>query len=348
MKQLKGPSEREATADRIERHMGAVIGTARTGLGALQLAKRMIGSRSTHRLNEMAHKVIPVVPVVPAATPGPAAALPSLPTRAAATAVGQLNEVVYFVSCVNRCFAESPQGGDNLAQHTFSLFAKAGLTPVYPPNLSSLCCGQPFDSVNASGAADSALQRTNAALLQASRDGALPVYLDNAPCSLRLIEAQKAGQLDARLKLFDATRFLAERVLPRLKVIKQLARLAVHVPCATAKAGQRGDLLALARACAIELHVPDIACCGFAGSKGFTVPALNANGLRHLREALPQGCDGGVSTSRTCQIGLSTHSGLHYASIEALLDDCTVARSPHAIRRAGLAEAAPSNLQEAR
>ena len=57
---------------RLERHMGAVIGTARAGLGALQLAQRMIGSRSTHRLNEMAHKVIPVVPVVPAATPGPA------------------------------------------------------------------------------------------------------------------------------------------------------------------------------------------------------------------------------------------------------------------------------------
>jgi len=340
MKQLQGPSAHPAMAEQIERHMGAAIGTARAGLGALKLAQRMIGSRSTHRLNGLAHKVIPVVPVAPAATPGPAATLPKLPLLPATPAVAiEARQVVYFSSCVNRCFAENPQGGDNLAQRTFSLMAKAGLTPVYPPDVNSLCCGQPFDSVNAQSAADSALARTNAALLQASRHGDLPVYLDNAPCSLRLIDAQKAGQLDARLKLFDATRFLAEFVLPRLKVISQVARLAVHVPCATTKAGQRGSLLKLAQACAIELTVPDIACCGFAGSKGFTLPALNANGLRHLKAAVcpdvgsdadVHHCDSGVSTSRTCQIGLSTHSGLHYASIEALLDDCTVAQRPAA------------------
>ncbi|MEY4763702.1 MAG: hypothetical protein RI907_375 [Pseudomonadota bacterium] len=331
MKQLQGPSPHAKLAARVERHMGAVIGTARAGLGAMQLARRMIGSRSTHRLNEMAHKVIPVVPVAPAATPGPAAPLPPAPPRS--TDAPSPRELVYFASCVNRGFAESPQGGDNLAQRTFSLFAKAGLTPVYPPDLATLCCGQPFDSLNAHAAAHSALQRTNAALLSASREGELPIYLDNAPCSLRLIEAQREGLLDARLKLHDATSFLVQHVLPKLKVINQVARLAVHVPCATAKAGQRADLLKLAQACAIELTVPDIACCGFAGSKGFSLPALNANGLRLLKDAVcpdgghgPHDCDSGVSTSRTCQIGLSTHSGLHYASIEALLDDCTVAR----------------------
>ena len=283
MKQLQGPSAHGERAAQIERHMGAAIGTARAGLGALQLARRMIGSRSTHRLNEMAHKVIPVVPVAPAATPGPAAPLPHQP----ATPAGQATqEVVYFSACVNRCFAENPQGGDNLAQRTFSLFAKAGLTPIYPPEVSSLCCGQPFESANAHDAAQQALQRTNAALLQASRNGELPVYLDNAPCSLRLLDAQKAGQLDARLKLHDSTGFLVQWVLPRLQVVKQVASLAVHVPCATSKAGQRGDLLKLAQACAIQLTVPDIACCGFAGSKGFTVPELNANGLRHLRAAV--------------------------------------------------------------
>jgi len=343
MKQLQGPSAHGDMAQRIERHMGAVMGTARAGLGALHLARRMIGSRSTHRLNELAHKVIPVVPVAPAATPGPAAPLPPAPPAHPITA----NAVVYFSACVSRCFAESPQGGDNVAQRTFSLMAKAGLTPVYPPQAQQLCCGQPFDSVNAHDAASAALQRTNAALLQASREGELPVYLDNAPCSLRLIEAQRQGQLDARLKLYDATRFLAERVLPRLQVVKQVPKLAVHVPCATTKAGQRADLLKLARACAIDVTVPDIACCGFAGSKGFTLPALNANGLRHLKDAVcpdgGTGCDSGVSTSRTCQIGLSTHSGLHYASIEALLDDCTVAQATRPTPNAASIPAAGSS-----
>jgi D-lactate dehydrogenase len=331
MKQLKGSSPHAAMASRIERNLGTVVGTARMGLGALQLARSMVGERATHKLNTLAHKVIPVLPIAPAATPGPAAPLPAAPTPA----THEDNQVVYFASCVNRCFAESPQGGDNLATRTFNLFAKAGLTPVYPPNPATLCCGQPFESANATEAAHSALARTNAALLAASQQGRLPVYLDNAPCSLRLIEAQRAGQLDARLQLFDATRFLAERVLPRVAVVRQLDHLAVHVPCATSKAGQRDALLRVARACARQVTVPDIACCGFAGSKGFTLPELNANGLRHLRAALPDACEHGVSTSRTCQIGLSTHSGRPYASLEALLDDCTAARpgaafhSPH-------------------
>ncbi|WP_290873612.1 FAD-binding and (Fe-S)-binding domain-containing protein [Aquabacterium sp.] len=321
MKQLKGPSEHAGTASAIERHLGVAVMGARAGLGALKLAKAMVGEGGARSLNTLAHKVIPVLPIAPAATPQAAPALPAAPVPT--TPLAPKDQVVYFASCVNRTFAEGDTGSGSLAAHTFSLLAKAGITPVYPPQQASLCCGQPFDSLNASEASHSALARTNEALLQASQQGAIDVYLDNAPCSLRLIEAQREGLIDARLKLFDATRFLAERVLPRLTVRKQVEHLAVHVPCATSKAGQREPLLAIARQCAQTLTVPDIACCGFAGSKGFTLPELNANSLRHLREALPEACTQGVSTSRTCQIGLSTHSGRPYASLEALLDDCS-------------------------
>lgn len=47
-------------------------------------------------------------------------------------------------------------------------------------------------------------------------------------------------------------------------------------------------------------------CCGqpFA-SKGFTLPKLNQHALRNLVEQVDS-CNAGFSTSRTCEVGLST------------------------------------------
>ena len=116
--------------------------------------------------------------------------------------------------------------------------------------------------------------------------------------------------------------FLNDQVVPRLKLTPSVDQLAVHVPCSTAKLGAGPKLLSLARQCAAEVTVPDIACCGFAGDLGFSRPELNANSLKRLKPALPEGCGCGVSASRTCQIGLASHGGIPYRSIEALLDDC--------------------------
>ncbi len=336
VKKLRGDAAHPGLATTVEAHLGAVLGTARAGLGVLRLAKGVLGADTTTAINRAVHKVVPVIPVVPPTTPGPAAPLPQRPAQPLPAAdrsdartkspsvapVGSPDEVVYFASCVNRVFAESPQGGDNLAQSALSLLDKAGVRAIVPQDASALCCGQPFDSKGAHQAARHALQRTEHALLEASDGGRIPVYLDNAPCSLRLIEQQRAGKLDARLQLRDAVSYLADVVAPRLDIQPKVDHLAVHVPCSTAKLGAGSKLVALARQCADDVTVPDIACCGFAGDKGFTLPELNANSLKRLVPALPPACGTGVSCSRTCQIGLSAHSGRPYRSLEALLDEC--------------------------
>ena len=38
--------------------------------------------------------------------------------------------------------------------------------------------------------------------------------------------------------------------------------------------------------CAEKVVTPDVICCGFAGDRGFTVPELNAFGLRRLKKQL--------------------------------------------------------------
>ncbi|MDO8696355.1 MAG: hypothetical protein Q7J74_04505, partial [Pseudomonas sp.] len=67
--------------------------------------------------------------------------------------------------------------------------------------------------------------------------------------------------------------------------------------------------------------------CGFAGDKGFTTPELNAHALRSLKEAV-QICDEGISTSRTCEIGLSQHAGIDYHNLVYLLDRVTQTKIP--------------------
>ncbi|MBX9299108.1 FAD-binding oxidoreductase [Chromobacterium vaccinii] len=315
MKKLQGPSRRPALAGFAARHMGWMTAAARTGLRLAHLA----GAR---RLNEWTRRQPgerKVIPLIPASLPRAAAPLPRLS--------GDGEPVALFVSCVNRALAEG-EGGESVAVHTMSLLRRAGFAPVYPPGHDGLCCGQPFASANAANALASSQASLNQALLRASADGRHPVYLDNSPCAARVKQAQAEGLLDQRLQLFDAAGFLAEKVLPRLSIVRRLPQLALHIPCSATAMGAAGNLKQLAASCCNELTVPDIACCGFAGDKGFTVPELNAHSLRRLRPALPDACRHGVSMSRTCQIGLTEHGGIPYASIEALLDFCTNPSGP--------------------
>ena len=63
---------------------------------------------------------------------------------------------------------------------------------------------------------------------------------------------------------------------------------------------------------------------GFAGDRGFTYPELNSYALRKLRPQIEaSGITIGYSNSRTCEIGLTTNSGIPYVSIAYLVDQCT-------------------------
>jgi D-lactate dehydrogenase len=86
------------------------------------------------------------------------------------------------------------------------------------------------------------------------------------------------------------------------------------------KMGLEEKLKELAEKCAVKVIIPDTNCCGFAGDRGFTFPELNEHGLRDLKSQLPEGIRYGFSTSRTCEIGLSQHSGIPYQSIVYLVD----------------------------
>lgn len=208
---------------------------------------------------------------------------------------------------------------DPLHAVTTRLLAKARCGVVFPRQMSALCCGTPFESKGFKEQADAKARELEAALLEASEEGRLPVLVDTSPCLYRMRQV-----MTKRLSLLDPVEFTLTYLLPRLEISPVAETIAYHHTCSSTKMGLEAKALALARACAAKVVVPDlVGCCGFAGDRGFNHPELNASALQHLRRGVAESCAAGYSTSRTCEIGLSAHSGIHYKSILYLVDRCS-------------------------
>ncbi len=198
------------------------------------------------------------------------------------------------------------------------LFEKAGFSVVYPEALAELCCGQPFESKGLTAAADRKSAELEAALRAASDGGRRPIVFDTSPCAYRMRRF-----LGDRLPVLDAVEFVHDTVLPRVTMVPVAGPVAIHPVCSLRKMGLVEKFVAVAERCADDVvTVDDVLCCGFAGDRGFVRPELNAHALRGLRSALPAGCGCGYSTSRTCEIGLSEHSGVPYESLLYLVESC--------------------------
>ncbi|MDC8804469.1 FAD-binding and (Fe-S)-binding domain-containing protein [Halomonas pacifica] len=250
--------------------------------------------------------------------------LPSLPKAApirvlevTADKKAERDKVVYLPSCATRVFGAThgDEESRSVMEITLALLEKAGFEVILPAIAGHLCCGMAFQSKGQFDEAAHKARELNRELLAASQNGRYPVLCDTSPCTLRMQES-----LDERLELLEPVAFAHDYLLPRLDIVPVGERVALHVTCSSTRMGLADKFAALARACATEVVVPEgISCCGFAGDKGFTVPELNASALSGLAEQV-EGCGAGYSNSRTCEIGLSQHSGIPYRSILSLLD----------------------------
>ena len=229
--------------------------------------------------------------------------------------------VVYFPTCINRTMGKSADYKKEVSvvQKTKQLLEKAGFRVVFPEGLMNLCCGMAFDSKGFKTQGLAKAKELNEALLKASQNGKYPVYCDMSPCLMRMKET-----LSSNLDLFEPVEFILKYFPKRLHFEQRPKKVAIHTTCSSTKMGLETKILELARMCASEVIVPDeVGCCGWAGDRGFTHPELNAAALKPLRKQLPEDVREGYSTSRTCEIGLSLHSGISYKSIVYLVDEAT-------------------------
>jgi D-lactate dehydrogenase len=302
---------------------GTAMGIVRQGFRLADLAASAIGpgnlERATETLRRLSGDVLPAWSRTLPAGRGFGAGM-----AAEAADAGDADDrpaVVYLPSCAAR--AMGPAAGDPdptpLPAKTLHLLAKAGYRVVLPDGLDGLCCGQPFESKGLVTAAARQARAVEDALARASDGGRLPIVSDTSPCSFRLKQV-----LPAALRPLDIVEFIHDRLMDRLAFTRQPGAVALHVTCSGRRMGLEGKLAAIGRACAESAVIPaSVGCCGFAGDKGFHTPELNAHALRSLADDLPDGCTGGYSHSRTCEIGLSQHAGVPYRSIVYLVDACS-------------------------
>ncbi len=317
----RGPTAHKV-GDWVAKHFAGVTATTRFNLATANLSHKIFGSRLqgglTGGLRKLSGNRLPLWnPYMPTA-----GAMPKPPVNAGA----DRPRVVYFPSCASRTMgpAQGDPEQDALPVKTVALLRKAGFEVVLPEKSAALCCGQPLESKGLPDQADAMRRDVEQALRDVSRDGQDPIVFDTSPCALRLKKNQGQGSL----KLYDITEFLHDVVLERLTFHKQPETVALHCPCSNINMGLQAKLKAIAETCVEKVVIPDrIACCGWAGDKGFTHPELNASALRDLKAALPDECQSGYSTSRTCEIGLSLHSGRYYRSIVYLVDRCSEAKT---------------------
>ncbi|MEE1920981.1 FAD-binding and (Fe-S)-binding domain-containing protein [Pseudomonas sp. 148P] len=322
VKKLRGQAAHHGkTADWLAENFHTALSGARLTLRVANGAHRLLGATRLGQISRSLSKAsngrLPQwTPAMPQPLKNPVASIAANDARP---------RVVYLAACVSRVMG--PAAGDreqtSLLDKTRGLLEKAGYQVVFPDNQDSLCCGQPFASKGYAEQAEHKRQELIGALLHASRGGLDPIYCDTSPCTLRLVQ----DLAETRLDLYDPVRFIRTHLLDKLEFTAQDAPIAVHVTCSTQHLGESQALIDLARLCSKQVVIPEgIHCCGFAGDKGFTTPELNAHSLRSLKDAV-QYCEEGISTSRTCEIGLSTHAGIDYHGLVYLVDRVTRPRA---------------------
>lgn len=236
--------------------------------------------------------------------------------------------VVYFPSCISRTMGTYTKSEYKEDQSVVmqKLLRKAGYKIVYPKNINSLCCGMPFSSKGLTEQADYKAQELYESLSSVSDNGRIPIVFDTSPCVKTMLSYLSSNNLKD-IKIYDSVEFICDNILDKVTIKKKKETIAVHATCSTTKLELTDKLLKVANACVDKVLVPKgVNCCGFAGDRGFTHPELNESALGSLKnQVISENCTSGYSNSKTCEIGLSLHSGIEYNSIIYLVDECSEA-----------------------
>ncbi|SEF81719.1 FAD-binding and (Fe-S)-binding domain-containing protein [Vibrio hangzhouensis] len=325
VKKLRGPNYHKFrpiakwTAD----HFSATTAIARFGLKSGTIASNILGKKRVARASRKLRQVTSnTTPVWLEETPDSSRF--DITAHSATHVAQPTKKVVYLPSCASRNMSTHPDAGDqrSIAEVTLSLISKSGYEITTPDKLSDQCCGMPYDSKGMTDIAKQKSAQLEQALWDATEQGKYPVLMDTSPCAKRSIE-----QFTKPMTIVEPVRFVSDYLLDDLSLTPVDETVMLHVTCSSRRMGLEQPMIALAKACAKHVIVPEhIQCCGWAGDKGFTTPELNEAAVAPLKEQVPAGCTRGFSNSITCEIGLSHHSGIPYQSILYLVDQVSASK----------------------
>lgn len=317
---------REGLSEWIANHFGTVTSATKAAFGVADASHAVLGSKAMGAVTRTARKISgnkigywsPEMP-----TPAPKIITTESESQSDNSSNNKL-KVIYLPSCASRTMGPARGAAEQtaLVDKTEALLRKAGFEVIYPQGLKEQCCGMPFKSKGMFNQANAKAAETIQMLLEASNNGEIPVYCDTSPCTMQLKD-----HLDERIKLFEPVDFIHTFMMDKLDFRPVDDKVALHITCSARRLGLDKKIVEVMNACSTNVVIPDqITCCGFAGDKGFTTPELNESALSTLADQVKE-CNSGYSTSRTCEIGLSHHSGIDYQSIVYLVDQCTQSKA---------------------
>lgn len=300
------------------KHLAGIKATLRPVLTLADTTHAVLGTKAMSAITRGMHQALKV----PQWTPAMPKAFHVDKGLEASQAKGN-DKVVYFPSCINQTMGLPRKTPEKMAlvNKMVSLLNKAGYEIIFPKGMEHMCCGTIWESKGMMDIADRKSRELEAALWEASEHGKYPVLCDQSPCLHRMRETIK------KLHLYEPAEFICTFLLDKLTITPIDDTVAVHVTCSMRRMGTAHFIVDLAKMCAKHVVVPEgVGCCGFAGDRGFLHPEVNAYALRKLAPQLKEnGVSRGYSNSRTCEIGLTTNSGVPYQSIVYLVDQCATA-----------------------
>lgn len=311
------------------RNFGAITAAVPWFLSSVDALHRVVGpaplQAASNLLNRASGRYVPAwnphmprgaAPVKPPPAPAPVAAAERIPRR-----------VVYLPSCVTRMMGPSlaDSARESVHEVTMRVMARAGYEVILPEGLGSSCCGMMFNSRGFAPAAAAKMADLEASLLKASEGGKLPIVVDTSPCLMQIKTSLSTPAL--RFALYEPVEFINHFLVDKLDWRHVRDSVAIHVPCSSKKMGIEAAFMNLAQRCATTVQPSGVPCCGMAGDRGMRYPELTAASLQHLSTG---GCSDGYSTSRTCEMSLSNHSGVNFRGLVYLVDEATAPRAPGA------------------
>ena len=170
-----------------------------------------------------------------------------------------------------------------------------------------------FDSQGHKSIGDDMRMKLMNRLRNESEMGRIPIVLDMSPCT------QFVQQELSDLTILDSVQFI-QRIKDQLEIEQSAEPIFVHPVCSSQKMGTAHDLTNLANMCSKSVETTlEPFCCGTGGDRSIRFPELPQNAVDQLMDKIIS--TKGVSSSRTCELGLQESTGIAFSSIEALVYD---------------------------
>gem|GEM_PF-3766634 len=221
-------------------------------------------------------------------------------------------DYIVFPSCASRVLA-ADETGTSASEYLAKIATNADIKIKYLDDSSELCCGMAFDSQGHKSIGDDMRIKLMNRLRNESEMGRIPIVLDMSPCT------QFVQQELSDLTILDSAQFI-ERIKDQLEIEQSAEPIFVHPVCSSQKMGTTHDLMNLANMCSKSVETTlEPFCCGTGGDRSIRFPELPQNAVDQLMDKIIS--TKGVSSSRTCELGLQESTGIAFSSIEALVYD---------------------------